>query len=340
MYEKVARRVAVLMVSAMAFSALAGCATTVDEQTQETPEVAAPSFDAQAAMIAAADEHLSSAPATKMTPEDVYNTVVLAGDPGYMLVDIRSAEHFALGHIQGAVNAPFAEVWTEENLAKLDPGKRIVVVCYTGHTAAETAMFYNMLGYDALPMQYGMTGWTTDESIVGAAVPERVAGDYPMVPGDEDTGATYDLPTLDGDYADLQEAVIARMAAFFEAGSSPTIAAQDLYSIVQSGDPGYQILSIRSAEEYLAGHIEGAIQADLTEMGKEENLTRLDPNKTIVVYCHSGHGAGQITMMLNLLGYTAMDLKFGAAGWQVDPELGGNAGYDPADVTGYPVVLQ
>ena len=78
------------------------------------------------------------------------------------IISLRSAEDYAKGHIPGAVNLGLATLFTEETLSTIPAGKPVVVVCYTGQSAAQAASALNMLGYDASSLSFGMSSWTTD----------------------------------------------------------------------------------------------------------------------------------------------------------------------------------
>ena len=54
-------------------------------------------------------------------------------DRGVMLIDVRTAEEFAAGHIEGAINIPFQQIVPE--LAKLNITKdtEIVLYCRSGN---------------------------------------------------------------------------------------------------------------------------------------------------------------------------------------------------------------
>ena len=74
------------------------------------------------------------------------------------VVDIRSADDFAAGHIEGAINVPFGANM-QESFAELPSGK-LIVTCYTGQTAGQTVAVLRQLGYDAYSLKSGMTAWT------------------------------------------------------------------------------------------------------------------------------------------------------------------------------------
>ncbi|MCS7286498.1 MAG: rhodanese-like domain-containing protein, partial [Anaerolineae bacterium] len=70
---------------------------------------------------------------------------------------------------------------------------------------------------------------------------------------------------------------------------------------------------------------------------KPENLAKLPKDKKIVAYCYSGHTAGIVATVLNLLGYDAINLRFGIMGWTKKDEVVGAPRFDPATQPDYPV---
>src|SRR5574340_953959 len=283
--------------------AVPGCGTKEEPATEEPaasePAAETPAFDARQAMIDAANEYFKSSPTPTIAAADLYQAVQTK-DARYQIVDIRSAEHYALGHIDGAINIPFKTIADDESLAKLDDTKKIVVVCYTGHTASMTNMVWNMLGYDALTLKFGMSGWVADKAIVGLGIPAKAAGTYPTVTTPTEAAGPFDAPELEGEYADAAEAIKAQAKAYFAKNLAPTIAPADVYNLVQAKDPGYQIVSVRKPEDYTKGHIDGAINVLWTDIA--DNLDKIDPDKKIVVYCYTGHTGGEAAMFLNLMG--------------------------------------
>lgn len=86
----------------------------------------------------------------------------LGGDPPLVL-DVRSPEEFASGHVPGAVNIPHAELG--ERLAEL-PGDRhgeVVVYCERGGRAARAEDLLHEAGYTAVRHLEGdMAAWRRD----------------------------------------------------------------------------------------------------------------------------------------------------------------------------------
>lgn len=110
-------------------------------------------------MIASrADDVLAGkTPPTKFA-EHVYDAL-LADPDSFFVVDIRATGDYCNGHIPGAVNIPFRTVAVPANLEMLPIDRPILVVCYTGHTASQTTMLYNLLGYEAYALRFAMLSW-------------------------------------------------------------------------------------------------------------------------------------------------------------------------------------
>ena len=70
--------------------------------------------------------------ATLVSPHHL-REVIERGENPFVLVDVRKPEHYALGHIIGAVNIPAESDMAEKFrvLQKENPDKKILVYCYT-----------------------------------------------------------------------------------------------------------------------------------------------------------------------------------------------------------------
>ena len=112
-----------------------------------------------------------------------------SNDP--LIVSVRAPEHYALGHIEGAINIPWKSIADDASLAMLPMDKPIVVYCYTGHTGQVAATVLRALGYDVQNLKFGMMGWSDNPEVVATA-PFTAAAGYPTV-----TEATA-LPAADG----------------------------------------------------------------------------------------------------------------------------------------------
>ncbi|MEZ4648137.1 MAG: rhodanese-like domain-containing protein [Candidatus Eisenbacteria bacterium] len=85
-----------------------------------------------------------------------------------------------------------------------------------------------------------------------------------------------------------------------------------------SNDP--YILDWRSADAFNnAGHIEGAIRADITDF--ENVLNAIPAGKTVLNVCYTGQTASHVTAYMNMLGIEAQNLLLGMCGWTADTEV-------------------
>ncbi|MEM5786706.1 MAG: rhodanese-like domain-containing protein [Syntrophobacteraceae bacterium] len=64
-------------------------------------------------------------------------------------LDMRSAAQFEQGHVDGAINIPYADLWTFDNLEKLNKSKDIVIIYDDPVVAGAFAMTLRVLEYTA-----------------------------------------------------------------------------------------------------------------------------------------------------------------------------------------------
>lgn len=72
-------------------------------------------------------------------------------------------------------------------------------------------------------------------------------------------------------------------------------------------DKTVALIDVRTADEFIAGHIKGAklLPYDAIDAKSAATLIK-DKSQTVVVYCRSGHRSGIATAALVKLGYTAV----------------------------------
>ena len=91
--------------------------------------------------------------------------------------------------------------------------------------------------------------------------------------------------------------------------STPSAAAEDRAA---APDPhelvanGATLLDVRTAAEYGAGHIDGAMLVPVAELGARMN--EIPRDRPVVVYCHSGSRSARAASMLREAGYEVHDL--------------------------------
>ena len=115
--------------------------------------------ETQAAASAKAVAHFADRLSFETDCSDV-REAMRSGNPGFVLVDVRSPKLFAEGHVPGAVNIPHSQL-TVERLAKYPPETLFVVYCAGPHCngATKGALRLARLGRPVKEMIGGITGW-------------------------------------------------------------------------------------------------------------------------------------------------------------------------------------
>jgi rhodanese-related sulfurtransferase len=96
--------------------------------------------------------------------------------PEPFIVDVRSPDYYAKGHLEGAINIPITDIAKPENLHKLPANQEIVIVDNDGQAQGQVVSILNVLGYNATGLQWGMMGWTRDDTVVVNRFREYVPG--------------------------------------------------------------------------------------------------------------------------------------------------------------------
>jgi len=104
------------------------------------------------------------------------------------------------------------------------------------------------------------------------------------------------------------------------AAKGKPITAQVLFDNMNDGNTAndYFVLSVRAADAYALGHIPGAINIPWRSVAKDASLAQLPKDKTIAVYCYTGHTGQAATTALVNMGYDAVNVKYGFMSWTQD----------------------
>jgi rhodanese-related sulfurtransferase len=85
-------------------------------------------------------------------------------DPKIVVVDIRTPEEFAKGHIKGAINVDVNDKSFAKKLAKLDRKKTYLMHCRSGGRSAASIPVWDRLGFkNVLHLAAGTLGWVQEE---------------------------------------------------------------------------------------------------------------------------------------------------------------------------------
>jgi rhodanese-related sulfurtransferase len=254
-------------------------------------------------------------------------TAAYQHDPtAFFVIDVRRREDFCRGHIEGAMHVDFTSWARKENLARLPEGRKIIVVCDNGCKSAQVSAGLRLLGYDAAIIRTGMSGWvrTANTEITisilesaGAPVQRAEAQDCARAP----EGVSFGELSVEA-----FELIATRLEDQFtrtplDGGAAYNIIApEELHRNLNNGDGEYFLLDLREDFEFEGiGHIEGARWLDFNAAVLPENLALLPRDRKIVTICYTGNMAAQLSTVLRLLGYEAIVLNLGMAGWIKNP---------------------
>jgi len=64
------------------------------------------------------------------------------------------------------------------------------------------------------------------------------------------------------------------------------------------------IIDVRTPEEYVAGHLDGATLIDIKDASFDAKIAELDPNASYIIYCRSGNRSAQAVERMKEAGFT------------------------------------
>lgn len=279
--------------------------TTMDVATTEATTAAVTEATTEAPTEAALDMAALVSDYFKNMPEHIYKIpekdfvdMVKAGTTDMTILDIRSAEDYGKGHIKGAVNMPWGPA-ISEGLSSIPADKPVFIYCYTGQTAGQAVTTLNIAGFDARSVNLG---WNFGISKVEGVADVTVTDAATLTAG---------VTEIDPQIQEAMTAYYTGLAAVADTQyKNYKISEADLKTMVDAKDESIVILSVRKAEDYAKGHIQGALNIPF---GKDmaDSFGTLPTDKKIVVYCYTGQTAGQATAALRLMGFDAVSLNGG-----------------------------
>jgi rhodanese-related sulfurtransferase len=208
-------------------------------------------------------------------------------------------------HIAGAINSTMGNMF--DVLGKANAGK-VLVVCYSGQSAAYAHMLLRLKGYEAYSLKFGMSiydasldKWTGNTSNQFANHANWVFDASAALP-------TYDYPELNTG-EETGEAILDEQIQYaIDNWSNILIGGGD---VINNPD-AYAIYNYWGNTDYMHyGHIKDAYQLTPNTLSTDANLSALNPNETNVIYCWTGQTSAAMNAYLTVLGYTTKSLKFG-----------------------------
>jgi rhodanese-related sulfurtransferase len=93
------------------------------------------------------------------------------------------------------------------------------------------------------------------------------------------------------------------------------VSAEEMQALLELED--IQLVDLRTPEEYKTGYIEQSQNIDYTSPTFEEDITKLDKSKPVIVYCKSGGRSGRCSKKMKEAGFEKVfDLEGGIAKWK------------------------
>jgi len=234
----------------------------------------------------------------------------------YQIVSVRKPEDYNdNGHIPNAINIYWIDIVTDESFTQLDSTKTLILYCYYGHGSMISSTILDLLGYRCKSLDFGMMDWNLDALVKD---PWDQTADYEVETTINSPKESYSTPIIVSDRFDTKS-IIKEMAIKYLAGEgSPIIRSSDVKTIVDNWEQNkaeYQIVDVRSERDYETAHVPNAINIPWAAIAESDNLRKLDPHKTVIVYSENGQKGQLATTVLNLLEYPAINMLFGMMDW-------------------------
>ncbi len=257
----------------------------------------------------------------------------------YHLIDIRSESKFEAGHIKNSNLVKPTELLSYFDY-EIDPAEfdKIVIICYSGQTAAYYTSLLRLAGYgNVYSMKWGMSAWRLD--FADASWNKALKSDYASKLGTANNpkAAKGSKPVLKTGESSGKDILTARLEKVFVVPYKES----SVKSSVAFSNPGnYYIVSYRPTDRYNKGHVPKAINyKPNASMSSTSDLYTLPTNKEILVTGSTGQGSAYVTAYLDLLGYDASNLSYGANGYMYKTVKGnGWDAFSKKEINMYPVV--
>jgi len=257
-------------------------------------------------------------------------------NPKYHVIDIRTESWFQYGHIKGAANVK-AETLLTYFETKIKPADfdKIVLVCYSGQSAAYYAGLLKLAGYsNVASMKWGMSSWREDfannawnknisndfaSKIESTEKEKLVKGEHPILKTGKTEGKDILKARLEELFAKPYNEFIVKSTDVFE---NP----ENFYIVNYWGQDKCQ------------GHLLGSLHYN-PEASLTNDLLTLPAKEKIVVYEATGQKAAYVVAYLNVLGYNTGNLAYGENSFMNNllKDKGSDA-FTKKEINMYPVV--
>ncbi len=263
--------------------------------TTAAPVVAENVLSNQASVKGKAQSYFNNYVAANVSAASFLDRV--ASNEKLTVLDIRDAVDYEKGHVKEAINVPYGQDVVKA-LEKIPNDRPVMVYCYSGQTASQTAALLRMAGKDA----YNVSGgWNN-----GISKAEKI--------GQMTTTKEYKFRS--GDYS-VSYSMIKAIENYYELALkngkfniSNTVA----QSMIEKDE--VFLLDVRSKDDHTKSWIKGVDMNIPFGEDMDDSFYKLPKDKKILVQCYSGQTASQTMTVLRMLGYDAYTLSGGTNGWK------------------------
>ena len=232
----------------------------------------------------------------------------------YQIISVSSKKEFSKAQIPNAINIPLDELFAATNLEKIDSMMTNIIYSDSLHTSVTASVIFNLLDYKTYKLSFNANEWNLpDNSDRGF---EKIYS-YSIYGGKDTLKKTYDFPKITNTNLALDKLLISRYKSNVS-NKTTVFSSTQVKEILDNWEwnkEKYQIVSVLNESHFEAGHLQGAINIPVFNLMNEKKLKRIDPDKITLIYCKSGDLAQVSTTLLNMLGYNAINIRYGMTGW-------------------------
>lgn len=231
-----------------------------------------------------------------------------------LIIDLRNAEQYAAGFIEGAVNLRQEQLInyfaTQINAASFE---KIILVDSRGQLSSYATGIMRLLGYDNVySIRFGMSSWNKQIAASGwdNAISNDLEGKLDKTEALKNP-ANNSLPLVQTAATTAFEIALKRAEQLLDT-SAPSFLVS--YKEVISQPDKYYTISFIPEEQHLKiGHLSKAVQfTPRKSLLPEQELFSLPTDKPIAIYCFTGHQSANVVAYLRMLGYDAFSVIYGA----------------------------
>ena len=110
----------------------------------------------------------------EVTPTGL-KAMLASGSNGFLIIDLRPASQYKKGHIPGAINIPYRELFSPQYINNLPKDKKIIIYCPDESISPYILALLRAAGYDAWQLKGGYRAWLHGGTVAKApTVPPQI----------------------------------------------------------------------------------------------------------------------------------------------------------------------